>query len=260
MLVILRRSVRTPATFALVVGALAATAVGCGSNEDGSRRTITVFAAAALTDAFTELGEDFEAANPGTDVVFSFAASSELVTQIGQGAPADVFASADEANMAAIVEAGGSVGDPVVFATNSMAVLVGAGNPLGIDGLDDLADPELVVVVCAPQAPCGRYSQQVLDAAGVTVTPSSFEENVKAVVSKVVLGEADAGIVYATDVVAAADSAAGVEIPETANVTARFPITVTAQAPNPDGATAFIDYVLSPAGRKVLQSQGFGVP
>jgi molybdate transport system substrate-binding protein len=239
----------------------AATLAACGADDTASRaRTVTVFAAASLTDAFTELGDAFEQTSPDVDLVFNFGASSELVTQIGQGAPVDVFASADEVNMAKLSDDGGTVGRPAVFATNRAAILVEAGNPRGITGIADLADPDLIVVVCSPEAPCGRYAQQVFERAQVTVVPRSFEENVKAVGSKVALGEADAGIVYVTDVIAAGDRAQGVEIAADVNVIARYPIAVTAQAPDPTGAQAFVDFVLSDAGRAVLASYGFGPP
>ncbi len=254
----MRLSLRLPL---MVLVLCTATVAACGTDDAAPQaRTVTVFAAASLTDAFTELGDAFEQTFPDVDVVLNFAASSELVTQIGQGAPVDVFASADEANMARLTDTGGIAGRPSVFATNRAAILVEAGNPQGITGIADLADPDLIVVVCSPEVPCGRYAQQVFDNAGVAVVPRSFEENVKAVVSKVTLGEADAGIVYSTDVIAAGDRAQGVEIPLDANVVARYPIAVTAQAAHPPGAQAFIDFVLSDAGRAVLASYGFGPP
>jgi molybdate transport system substrate-binding protein len=238
-----------------------ATVAACGTDDTAPQaRTVTVFAAASLTDAFTDLGDAFEQTFPNVDVVLNFAASSDLVTQIGQGAPVDVFASADEANMTRLTDTGGMAGRPSVFATNRAAILVEAGNPQDITGIADLADPDLIVVVCSPEVPCGRYAQQVFDNAGVAVVPRSFEENVKAVVSKVTLGEADAGIVYVTDVIAAGDRAQGVEIAPDVNVVARYPIAVTAQAADPPGAQAFIDFVVSDAGRAVLASYGFGPP
>jgi molybdate transport system substrate-binding protein len=221
---------------------------------------LTVFAAASLTEAFTELGDAFEAANPDADVTFNFAASSELVTQIGEGAPADVFASADLSNMTKLTEAGDNASEPVVFTTNLAEIIVGQGNPTGITGLADLANEDLIVISCAPEVPCGRYAQQILDNAGVTVTFTSLEENVRAVVSKVTLGEADAGIVYVTDVIDAGDAAEGVEIPADVNVVAEYPIAVTTEAPNPEAAQAFIDVVLSEEGQAILASYGFVSP
>jgi molybdate transport system substrate-binding protein len=231
----------------------------CGTSADDEVR-VTVFAAASLTAAFTDLGDAFMAADPDVEVVFNFAGSSSLATQIGEGAPADVFASADAANMTTLIEADGTASDPVVFATNVAQIIVQPGNPSNITGVADLARPDLVVVSCAPEVPCGRYAQQIVDRAGVDVTPDSFEENVKAVVTKITLGEADAGIVYATDVAAAGDQAQGVVIPDDVNVVAQYPIAVTSEAPNPEGARAFVHFVLSAEGRRVLQSYGFTAP
>jgi molybdate transport system substrate-binding protein len=234
---------------------LGLTASSCNGDDD-SGREVVVFAAASLTGAFTELGRAFVEANPETSVTFSFAASSELVAQIVEGAPADVYASADLTNMSRLTEAGAGASEPVVFATNRSEIIVAPGNPLGIRGVEDLAD-DLILVTCAPQVPCGAYSSQIFANAGVTVTPDSFEENVKAVVTKVRLGEADAGIAYATDVAAAGDAVAGVEIPPEFNVLAQYPVTVTAEAPNAEGAQAFVDFVLSGAGQAILSSYGF---
>jgi molybdate transport system substrate-binding protein len=243
--------------------------VGCGDDDereepsaatDGPSGDITVFAAASLTDAFTELGDDFTAANPDVSVTLNFASSSDLATQIGEGAPADVFASADQSNMAKLTDGAGTVGEPEVFATNRLEVIVEPGNPLGITGVADLADPDLIFVTAAPEVPIGQYAEEVLANAGVVVTPRSLEENVKAIVSKVVLGEADAGIVYATDVRAAGADAEGVEIPAELNVIATYPIAVPSGSANPGSAAAFIDFVLSPDGQAILASYGFGSP
>jgi molybdate transport system substrate-binding protein len=233
----------------------------CGSDDGSSSSSrLTVFAASSLTDAFTEIGTAFEAGNPGTEVTFSFAASSELAGQINEGAPADVFASADVGNMTKVVDAGNAAADPAVFATNAAEIIVAAGNPKGITGVADLADPDLIVVTCAPEVPCGKYAQQVFDAAGVSVTPKSLEQNVRGVVSKVTLGEADAGIVYVTDVRAAGDQAAGVPIPSDINVVANYPIVVTTTAADPATARAFVEFVRSSAGQAILAGYGFGAP
>jgi molybdate transport system substrate-binding protein len=247
---------------ALRVGlaALVVLAAGCGDGGAGTSPTITVFAAASLSNAFTELGEAFTSANPGTAVTFNFAASSALVAQIGQGAPADVYASADLINMTTLGEAGHLAGEPVVFTTNLAQIIVEPRNPQGITGVADLADEDLIVISCAPEVPCGRYAEEVLDNAGVTVRFASFEENPRAVVSKVTLGEADAGIVYVTDVIAAGDAATGVEIPTAINVIAEYPIVVTRDAKSPQAAQAFIDFVLSNDGQAILESYGFGAP
>jgi molybdate transport system substrate-binding protein len=182
------------------------------------------------------------------------------VTQIGEGAPADVFASADVTNMTKLTDAGNNASEPVVFATNVAEIMVGPGNPKGITGVADLANEDLIVVQCAPEVPCGSYAEQIYANAGVAVTPRSFEENVRAVVTKVTLGEADAGIVYATDVTAAGADAEGVGIPADINVVAEYPIAVTKDAPNAKGAQAFIDFVNGEQGQKLLASYGFLAP
>ena len=251
--------------------------VSCGSDGPGSADTtpatdtaatgvpavegdVTVFAAASLTAAFTEVGDAFMAANPDSNVVLNFAGSSDLVAQIGEGAPADVFASADLGNMAKVTDSGKNASEPVVFATNVAEIIVEAGNPIGIAGVGDLADPDLIVVQCAPEVPCGKYAAQIYENAGVTVTPKSLEESVKAVVTKVTLGEADAGVVYATDVTAAGADAEGVEIPDDINVVAEYPIATLDDAPNAASAQALVDFVLSEAGQEILASYGFLAP
>jgi len=242
------------------VVAVALLVAACGSADDADSGEIVVFAAASLTEAFTELGNAFGELDPDGSVTFSFAASSELVAQITEGAPADVFASADLANMDRLADAGATDGVPVVFASNRSEIVVAPGNPLGITGVGDLADDDLVLVTCAPEVPCGSYAAEIFANAGVSPTPDSYEENVKAVVSKVVLGEADAGIAYATDVRAAGDAAAGVEIPADLNVVAEYPIALTAEAANPAGGRAFVDFVLSDAGQAILADHGFSSP
>ncbi len=221
---------------------------------------VVVFAAASLTGAFTDLGGAFTAANPDASVIFNFAASSELAAQIIEGAPVDVYASADLNNMTKLTDAGADAADPVVFANNLSEIVVAPGNPLGIAGVEDLGNEALILVVCAPEVPCGAYASQIFDNVGIAPTPDSYEENVRAVLTKVTLGEADAGIVYATDVTAAADDADGVEIPADVNVVAEYPIAVTVEAPNPDGAQAFIDFVLGDAGQAILAHYGFSSP
>ena len=221
---------------------------------------VTVFAAASLTSAYTEIGDAFTTVNPEATVTLSYASSSELVTQITEGAPADVYASADEANMTKLTDADGNGGEPVVFATNSLQIIVEPGNPRGITGVADLAGADVIYVTCAPEVPIGKYAAEVFAAAGVTVTPASLEENVKGIVTKVTLGEADAGIVYVTDVIAAGDEAAGVDIPADINVIATFPVVVTTDAPNPDVAQAFVDFVVGEQGQAILSSHGFGAP
>lgn len=233
--------------------------MACGGDDHATappNSNLTVFAAASLTEAFAQLGKDFEAEHRGARVVFNFAASSALVTQINQGAPADVFASADEASMQKVVGAG----PPAVFARNKLAIIVGKGNPKKIASLGDLASPNLIVVTAAPQVPAGAYAAQVLQKAGVVLTPKSYEADVKAVVTKVASGEADAGLVYRTDVQAAAAKAEGVAIPDDLNVLAAYPIVVTKAAANPATAQAFVAYVTGPQGQATLATFGFTAP
>lgn len=238
---------------ALIPIAVVGFVTGCGGGSDSE--ALTVFAAASLTGPVTDIAAAFESANPEIDVVLSFAASSELATQIVEGAPADVFASADTANMDKVSAA--LVGEPVVFASNRLQIITEAGNPLGITGLDDLADPAILFVTCAPEVPIGAYTAEVFAKARVTVSPVSFEENVKSIVTKVTTGEADAGIVYATDVIAAGSSASGVDIADEFNVLASYPI---ARVSRSELATRFIDFVLSASGRAILDDFGFGAP
>ena len=218
---------------------------------------IKVFAAASLTAAFTKLGEDFTAASGGTKVTFNFAGSQALATQIQQAAPADVFASADIPNMGKVKDL---VNTPQNFASNLLAIVVEKGNPKDVKGLEDLANPDLKVVLAAEEVPAGKYAKQVLDKAGVSVTPVSQEDNVKAVVTKVSLGEADAGIVYVTDVTAGGDKVEGVDIPQGQNVTATYPIATVRASKAQDKAQAFMDLVLSAEGQQVLKEYGFLPP
>lgn len=264
---------RTPiiARSALALFAVAALAA-CGSDTaapattaapttttSGASGTIVVFAASSLTEAFNEIGTAFHAANPGATVQFNFAGSSDLVTQIGQGAPADVFASADDTNMTKLVDAGEAAGTPVPVAKNTFEIIVEKGNPKAIATVADLAKPGLTVVLCAPTVPCGKGAAKVLENAKVTVTPKSLEEKVKGVVTKVTTGEADAGIVFVTDVKAAGSGAQGVEIPADINAISNYPMVVTKEAKNAS-AQAFIDFVAGPQGQAILVSHGFLKP
>ncbi len=221
---------------------------------------ITVFAAASLSDVFTEVGAAFTKANPQARATLSFDASSALVAQLVQGAPADVFAAADTVTMDKLTATGLQAGTPVVFATNVLSIIVPAGNPSGIASLADLAAPGRKVVLCAEAVPCGRYAKQALDAAKVVVAPVSLEQNVKGVATKVTLGEADAGIVYATDVEAAGDKAAGVAIPPEFNVVARYPAVAIKASKHADTAAEFIRFLGGPEGRAILARHGFGTP
>ena len=234
----------------------AAGAAGAGDLEG----SITVFAAASLTDAFNSIGDQFKAEHPRARVQFSYAGSSTLVTQIQQGAPADVFASADQPNMQKVVEAGLSSGEPTVFARNRLEIVVQAGNPKQIRGLADLTGPGLKVDACAPAVPCGSYAATAVSKAGMRVTPVSQEDNVRAVVTKVSLGEADAGIVYTTDVKAGGDKVQGVGIPDSENVVASYPMVRLKAAANPAAAGAFADFVAGAEGQKTLAVYGFLPP
>ena len=230
-----------------------------GADSGAVAGRVTVFAAASLTESFTTLGRRFEAAHPGTNVRFSFAASSALAQSITQGAPADVFASASPANMDTVVSSGDATG-PRTFAGNVMAIAVPPDNPAGVTGVADLARSGLKVALCQPQVPCGAAAQRVLDTAGTTVRPVTFGADVKAVLTAVRLGEVDAGVVYRTDVRAAGDAVTGIEIPAGRNAATSYPIAPLTGAPNPAGARAFVEYVLSAAGRDVLTKAGFTPP
>ena len=244
----------------LLVGALLVAACGGGQQQLSGSTTLTVLAAASLSGALGEIGQRFHSAHQDVQTKMSFGASSTLGAQIAQGAPADVFASADDPSMATVTKASLVDGSPHVFARNRLAVIVGRGNPKGIHGLQDLARNDLVVVLCAPQVPCGRYARQSLGKAGVTVKPKSDEADVKSVVSKVVAGEADAGIVYVTDITATAGKADAVDIPAPDNVEASYPIAVISSSPNRAAARNFVDFVTRSEGQQVLQRFGFQSP
>jgi len=253
---------RTRLVAVLAAAALLLAACGGDGDSGGSSATtapseLKVFAAASLTGAFTELGRQYAAANGGDKVTFNFAGSQALTTQIRQGAPADVFASADLANMDKVKEL---VATPQNFASNRLAIVVEQGNPKGVKGLADLADPGLKVVLAAPDVPAGEYAAEALGKADVTVKPVSQEDNVKAVVTKVSLGEADAGIVYVTDVTAGGSKVEGVDIPDDQNVTATYPLATVKAANDEAGAEAFLDLVLSAEGQQVLKKYGFLPP
>ncbi|MCA1692262.1 MAG: molybdate ABC transporter substrate-binding protein [Acidimicrobiales bacterium] len=220
--------------------------------------TVTVLAAASLTETFEELGRRFQAVHPGVDLTFSFGPSSTLVRQVQEGAPADVVAVADEGLLQPVADAGLS-SSPAIFARNRLALVVAAGNPEGVDSLAALARPGLAVVLCAPEVPCGRLAAEALRRAGIHVEPRSLEPDVKAVVAKVALGEADAGIVYVTDVSAGGSKVEGVAIPPAENAVATYPIATLRRAPNPAAAAAFVDFVRSDEGRALLTSAGFEV-
>jgi len=220
---------------------------------------ITVLAAASLTDSFTEMGKAFEAANPGVHVKFSFDSSSTLAGQANNGAPADVFASADDANMKKATD-GGSAQEPKPFTRNRLAIIVGKGNPKGIASVKDFERSGVFWVRCADGVPCGDYAKQILAAAKVDTTghpPKSLESNVKGVVTKVTGGTADAGIVYVTDGKSASSSSETIDIPDDINVIASYPMARLKQSGHADVANAFIAFVLSTQGQSILLKYGF---
>jgi molybdate transport system substrate-binding protein len=234
---------------------------------------LTIFAAASLTEAFNEMKTEIEASNPGTKLTFNFAGSSALRTQITQGAQADVFASADTANMDPVVQAGDTTGDPTIFARNKLVVVVPANNPGNVQSVKDLAKAGLKLVLAQEQVPVGNYARQSLDKLSadpsygsdfkdkVLANLASDELNVKDVLAKVQLGEADAGIVYATDAASADQSKIKtIDIPDQFNIIAQYPIAVVKSSSNPDGAKAFIDYLLSPSGQAIMAKYGFIAP
>lgn len=237
---------------------------GTSSGTPAAERTLTVLAAASLRDVFTDLAVDFEAEHEGVTVALSFAGSSDLGDQILAGAPADVFASADERNMTRVVEAGDASG-PVAFATNTLTIVTPPGNPAGVETFADLAREEVKVVVCAPEVPCGGATDEVADAAGVTIHRVSEEANVTDVLAKVTSGEADAGLVYVTDATLAGDDVDVVDVPETDAALNVYPIAVVAAAEEsgPDQvelARAWIDLVSGDTGQAELAAAGFGAP
>ncbi|MFC4857089.1 molybdate ABC transporter substrate-binding protein [Actinophytocola glycyrrhizae] len=256
------RHLRAGCLSAVAAVALSGCGAGGGSAAAPGEVTgeVTVFAAASLTESFTRLGEDFEAAHPGVTVRFNFAGSSGLAQQINEGAPADVFASAAPRNMRQVTDTGSVTANPVAFATNTLEIVVPAGNPAGITGLADFAEADLKIALCAEQVPCGAAAAEVFEAAGITAVPDTLEQDVKAVLSKVSLGEVDAALVYRTDVLAAGERVEGIEFPEADRAVNSYPVAVCANAPNPAGAKAFVDHVRSDDGRAVLTEAGFGTP
>lgn len=266
------RSARRSRTGLTVVAALgaalalaacsASTGTGAASPTPTAERltgTVNVFAAASLTETFDALAVSFKKAHPNVDIVLNYGGSSALATQINEGAPADVFAAANESTMKTVTDAGGAA-DPTIFATNVLELVVPKGNPAGVTGLADLANPALTIVLCDVAVPCGSAAKTQLGSAGITAAPDSLEQDVKSVLTKIELGEADAGLVYVTDVASAGDQVEGIEIPEAAKVVNRYPIAVLKASTNKPAARAWLDYVLSDVGQKALADAGFGKP
>jgi molybdate transport system substrate-binding protein len=247
----------------LAIGMLALVLVSaCSSSQQsaGERQKIVVFAAASLKKSFTDIGEQFKTESPGVSVEFNFAGSSDLVTQLTQGAQADVFASADTKNMDKAAQAGLLAGDPVNFASNTLTIAVAPGNPRKIASLKDLEQPGLNVVVCAPQVPCGSASQKVAQATGVELKPVSEESSVSDVLNKVTTGQADAGLVYVTDAIGAGDKVTAVAFPEAASAVNTYPIAVLKESQNAALAHKFVDLVTGEQGQNVLSAAGFVKP
>ncbi|MEV7428145.1 molybdate ABC transporter substrate-binding protein [Nocardioides sp. NPDC092400] len=256
---------RAPAlAAALLLGAGALTACGLGGGSDasagpGGGTVLRVFAAASLTGTFEQLAADFERQHEGVEVQLSVGGSSDVVAQVQEGAPADVVATADTANMDQLVGDDLTADAPEVFATNTLQLAVPPGNPAGVDGLDDLGG-DVRLVVCAPAVPCGAAAERLAEAAGVDLEPVSEEQSVTDVLGKVVSGEADAGLVYVTDVRAADDAVEGIEVPEADQVVNDYPVAALADSGEPDLAGEFVDLVLGAEGRRVLRDAGFGLP
>lgn len=244
----------------VIAGVVIAACGGQSGDTSGPQRGVLVSAAASLTDAFTAIEVPFEEANSDVDLVFNFAGSSALREQILEGAPVDAFASADQATMDQVIaEVGVAVG-PRVFATNSLTIAVPAGNPAGVAGLEDFANRELLVGLCAEQVPCGDLARRALASAGIAPEVDTNELDVRSLLSKIGVGELDAGITYVTDVIAAGGTVDGLAIPASQNVRADYPIAVLEDAPNRIDAEVFMAFVLSDEGQSILAEYGFGSP
>jgi molybdate transport system substrate-binding protein len=254
---------RRPAALGTTLLLLGATGFGCAGDPAGAGAgdtTLVVFAAASLTTSFTEIGRAFEEANDGVEVELSFGGSSDLVAQIQEGAPADVFASADQANMDRLTAEEMQAGEPQPFASNRLEIATPPDNPAGIASFADLVEAGVKVVVCAPEVPCGAAAVQAQEAAGVTLDPVSEESSVTDVLGKVTSGEADAGLVYVTDVAAAGDAVTGVPFPESGAVVNTYPIVALEDSEQADLAAEFVELVLSDTGQSILEQAGFGRP
>ncbi|MGB8389319.1 molybdate ABC transporter substrate-binding protein [Mycobacterium sp.] len=251
----------------LVSTVLAAGLVACSSKppsspsqSSGSAGSIVVFAAASLKPAFTQIGRRFKDDNPGYGVDFDFAGSSELATQLTQGATADVFASADTAQMDTVAKAGLLAGSPTNFASNTLVIVTAPGNPKNIGSFADLAKPGLNVVICQQPVPCGSATQRIEDSTGVHLDPVSEELSVTDVLNKVTSGQADAALVYVTDAISAGDKVTAVNFPEAAGAVNVYPIGMLKKAPLPTLAQSFVTLVMSTTGQKILAQLGFAKP
>lgn len=235
-------------------------AAGPATEPAAQRQTVTVLAAASLTDVFDGLEASFEEAEPQADVVVNYGASSDLAQQIVNGAPADVFASANTTQISVVSDAGLVDGAVELFATNVLTIAVPPGNPAGIAAFADLARPEVTEVVCAPQVPCGAAAAAVQEATGVRLSPASEEPDVRSVLSKVTAGEADAGLVYVTDAISAGDQVEQVDFPEAQEAVNEYPIAALSDARQSAAARAFVEFILGAEARRALADAGFGAP
>lgn len=244
----------------LVAAILLLTLFVVACRQEASDEPLLVSAAASLTDAFAAIEEEFEESNPGVDVVLNLAGSSALREQILEGAPADVFASANVANMDEVVQAGETAAAPSIFAHNLLQVAVPEGNPAGMGGLEAFSNEALLIGLCAEGVPCGDFAREVLSNAGVVPSIDTNEPDVRSLLTKIEVGELDAGITYVTDVASTDGAVEGVDIPEEVNVVAEYPIAVLSGASNQETATAFIEFVLSDEGQSLLRGFGFSSP
>ncbi|MET9958089.1 molybdate ABC transporter substrate-binding protein [Streptomyces sp. NPDC006326] len=262
---------RRRAATAILTASLLLPLAACG-NDDGKKDAgpaagasastapeakLTVLAAASLTDVFKTAGAAYEKSHPGTKITFSFAGSQELVAQVKQGAPADALVTADTKSMDSVKD---QTGTPAVIAKNRLVIATTEGNPKKVDELKDLADPDLKVVLAAPEVPAGKYSKKILDDQKITVKPVSQEPNVRAVLSKVELGEADAGLVYKTDADSAPDKVDAVDIPDAQNAVASYPAASLKESKNAEAAAAFVAWLSGPEAQKILADAGFQKP
>lgn len=249
---------------AVVVAALAL--AGCSAQSAPSPTataapvTLTVYAAASLTDSFADIAKEFEKQYPSVKITYNFGGSSALAAQLVAASPGDVFAAASATTMKTVTDASLVTGAPQIFVTNSLELVVPKGNPANVTGLGDLANPDLSIALCAAAVPCGAAALRLLAQEGVTAAPDTLEQDVKAVLAKVELGEVDAALVYKTDVTAAGDKVEGIDVPGADRVVNRYPIAVLKSAPNQTTARAFVDFVLGTTGQAILTKAGFGAP
>ncbi len=251
-----RSVARTSALVTALLAAVVVLAGGCAAHS--GERTLTVLAAASLTESFDEIGEQFEQQHPDVQVQFDYQGSSTLSEQIRQGRQADVFASADTENMDKVAQAGSVAGEPAVFAKNRLVIAVPKGNPAGISSLQDLSRPDPAVVTCSPEVPCGAATQRAAEHAGTRLQPDSEENDVKSVLRKVQSGSADAGLVYVTDARSAGDDVQAIDFPAAQEALNDYPIAGLNEAEHPELASEFLDFVRSRAGQEVLTEHGFG--